>query len=157
MWHLKLFEKTLHDTSPLRLRTMAQPLGWNQGVPANNEVTPGHAMALWLGDYLLFSERFHPDQVDLLLQAYSKALVQYGEELQKAIGGSEDRYPISHFMLAGARYGAVTGYEGFLDLTNGEFVLGLKRPPIKVVNYNLCQIYLSQLDKIKELRKPRPV
>jgi hypothetical protein len=153
MYNLSIFLETLH-MMPLRLRNITRLIGWDDGQPPGGTVEARHAMFLWLADFLqTFDTHTNHDQVESMLMAFRKQILEYGKQLQEALDSKSAELPVRLLTVSDRRYVTITDATEFLDLNTGNRVEAILRDSAYMGCFNLCSIYTRQVERYQRLTK----
>lgn len=146
------FRRSLTTLSEVSLRNLSSSLGWIDGKPSTDYVEAGHALFLWLHEWLRKFLPVEPEAIQLLLRTFQSSIVDYGEEVAFALS-KPDGLRVSQILVANFRHAGISGSDSFLDLRTGQLVVGLNRAACVVVSFNLCEIYLNGRNKLEKINQ----
>jgi hypothetical protein len=146
---LKKVEAQMRRLHPLRRRALFQTIGLELEA---TEVTSGQAMFLWAVDYLTAATSTYlvPDQQQIIIDNFCEMIVRAGDRLGDMLDAGAEKVPDIQLMIAHRQFATMSGTDKFINLTTGEILRKLTRAPFEVTMYNLTEIFIWNIEKMKK-------
>tara|TARA_Y100001938_G_scaffold148750_1_gene233377 strand:- start:19934 stop:20419 length:486 start_codon:yes stop_codon:yes gene_type:complete len=129
--------------TPVQIASISRSLLRKDSTPAAEDIlSAGEALLLWLADLLEWTQICNQDQRTLLLQELRQVILELGEQLSNP---ATENIPSFHVGFADRRWVTCTGTPAFFELTTGEWVDQLPYPALETVTYECTTLFMRQL------------
>lgn len=125
---------------------------------APEELSPSEALLLWTYDACKQATRLSDAAVMVVLQQFTYAIADYGHVVADAFALGDERVLLPELKIGflDAKYAACDGVPYFVDLTTGDRVKALPRPPFCTTSYNLCTLFVDRMTQYRKMTRPSP-
>jgi hypothetical protein len=148
VWPLTSLGKSLGKVSaPLLRRLLKNVLGLGD---QPKEISPGQALVLWTADTLAIMQPVSDDKRTSLLEALHAEIAAVGDKVSSSLEDKAvDKLPVGLLTIANRHWSWVSGSEKVIDLEKGEDCKKLPGSPLEYITYDLTELFVSRLRRMK--------